>query len=182
MTQKVTSVRAVQNQIHKVNYSGSVDTIDTPANVRLPLHSMLEFQNDTHSITCTHCTASVAYLTLFKISPTLSLMVLVFHLYFFYAIFFGQGKISRKNFCFCKMFFFYENAFFYEPVLLHTGKNLLRSLWQALYNKLTSFILNLLLVVFYDLILLQPIFHSDFDDLVILWNKCWKKKFVGVPL
>ena len=32
------------------------------------------------------------------------------------------------------------------------------------------------LIVFYDLILLQPIFHSDFDDLVILWNKCWKKK------
>ena len=32
------------------------------------------------------------------------------------------------------------------------------------------------LIVFYDLILLQPIFHSDFDDLVILWNKCWEKK------
>ena len=26
------------------------------------------------------------------------------------------------------------------------------------------------------MILLQSIFHSDFDDLVILWNKCWKKK------
>ena len=32
------------------------------------------------------------------------------------------------------------------------------------------------LLVFYDVILLQLIFHSDFDDLVILWNKCWKKK------
>ena len=35
------------------------------------------------------------------------------------------------------------------------------------------------LIVFYDLILLQPILNSDFDDLVILWNKCWKKKITG---
>ena len=35
------------------------------------------------------------------------------------------------------------------------------------------------LIVFYELILPQPIFHSDFDDLVILWNKCWKKKITG---
>ena len=35
------------------------------------------------------------------------------------------------------------------------------------------------LIVFYDLILLPLIFHSDFDDLVILWNKCWKKKITG---
>ena len=113
MTQKVTSVRAVHNQIYRVNYSGSVDTIDTPANVRLPLHPMLEFQtllNDTHSITCTHCQCRLSH---FTISPTLSLLLLL--LLFLTLVhgswlsicisigqsFFVKKKLSRKNFCFC---------------------------------------------------------------------------------
>ena len=88
-----------------------VVTIDTPANVGLPLRSMLEFQtlsNDAHSITCT---ASVAYLTRFKISPTLSLLVL----YFFWQSFWSK-KLLRKNFYFCKKFFLLDRP---SPKKIH---------------------------------------------------------------